>query len=172
MTSVLSYKTYSLETSAVEHNVAYVAPSGVDYVEVFPIQITNDTATNDANMTVRWVDYSDRVYVSSTYWGDGMTEKEKYYTYPAHPFISQTLIPAGAGLSVLDNKFNLGPNDLVQFKSDPGAAGVINVNVVEYYPEGSTPQPNSLQFSSRQRVQTIIGFGKPQGADYVPTGGN
>jgi len=168
---VVSHKTYSLETSAVEHNVAYVAPSSIDYVEVYPIQLTNDTVTTDATMTARWIDYSAKVYVSSTYWGDGTTIKEKYYIYPAHPFVSQTLVPAGVGLSILDNRFTMRANDLIQLKSDPGYAGVISINVIEHYPEGSTPQSNSLQFASRQRVQTIIGPGKPQGADYVPTGG-
>jgi len=168
MSEVISHKTYSIETSAIEFNVAYVTPSSVDYVEVYPIQITNDTASNDANMTVRWVDYSDRVYVSSTYWGDGTTIKQNYYSYPAHPFVSQTLLPAGAGLSVLDNKFTMQPNDLIQFKSDPGIAGVISVSVIEYYPEGYTPESNALQYSSRQRIQGILGPGKADGADYAP----
>ena len=157
--AVMQNLSVGINPSSTETYVVYAVPDNVDYVEVYPIQTTNQSSSSDITLTVRWVDYSSRTYVSSTYWGDGTTVRDNFYDFSHFQVAKDVLLPAGASLSVLDNKLILRSKDVLQFKADVGVNGTISVAVKEYYPDGETPKT-----VSREIVQSAIGTGVPHGA--------
>jgi hypothetical protein len=148
-------------TTSNSHEVIYVVPQEVDYVEVVSLQVARKAdATSDTQITARWIDYSDRSVDYHDYWGDGRTVKETYYTYPFYHIIKNALLPNGASLSLLDKNFFLDPNDFIQVKSSTSINLSVSLTLIEYYPDGTEFADVVVD---KAAVQTKVGMETPGG---------
>lgn len=124
-------KQKGVTVSGTDYKVVYAAPAGVSHVTVIAIQVGNATS-NNTTMTARWINHDARVYLSSTYFGDGRTEKDKVYSFPTVTLLESALIPGAAALSIIDKSLYLSPRDVVQVKGNSVNLGV-TVTVDEVY---------------------------------------
>ena len=125
--------TVSYSPSSSEYQtVAYAADPEALYVKIVSVQVSN-TSNSDRTLTLRWGAHSDRVEDSSSFWGDGTTLKQIFYTYPSHQLIVSGYLPAGASLSLLDKEMFLKPKDFITIKPSVAGKMITLITVAEYF---------------------------------------
>ena len=126
--------------SALEDTVVYVAHPDSLYSEIVTIQIAN-TDTGNHNVDLAFRKYSERGITSRTYWGDGRTVRDIFYSYDNNVIVKDAYIPSQAALSVLDGTIFLEPNDFITVK--PTTSGseskfIVHVTCRENYSDEAT----------------------------------
>jgi len=134
-------RTIGYTPSANEHTVVYVAPSGVSYVEVFSMQLANNTSV-DKNVVLRLTRWEQKEHPepelgpSALYFGDGRV-RLNIWEYSAGRFkiLKDTLLPGNAALAPLDQSLFLQPNDFIELKPGGDSSPIHSLTMVrEYYP--------------------------------------
>ncbi len=114
--------------------IYYVNPDAV-YAEISMFHMSNTSnQTHTATLSFR---YSEKkVSNHFTFWGDGTTRKQEYFTYPSTKLLKEVTLHANAALSVTDRAVFANPKDF--FTVLPTSVGAEEnldtiITVTEYY---------------------------------------
>ena len=136
-------KTFSLGRTITTDDQAtiiyYVNPTAV-HAEITMFHMANTAASNHtATLSFRY--FEKKVSDHFTYWGDGTTKKQEYFTYPATKLLKSVKLPANAALSVTDRMLVAGPKDFFSVQpTSVGAEGNLDtiITITEYYENATT----------------------------------
>jgi len=123
-------------------NVVYAVDPDALYAEVHSVILSNIDST-DKTATVKWKDYSTKAVVTSTFWGDGNTPNDWTYFYTSYSMITDSVIPNGASLHVLDGPLFLDPKDFITVSASDKDTITVTVVVSECF----SVEPESLSYS-------------------------
>ena len=114
------------------YSVAYAVDPDALYAKVVSMQVANTSEAN-RNFKLRWSDNSARTILTTTYWGDGISVKQNYYTHETHLILDDVFLPPKSSIAVLDEEMYLQSKDLLVIKPSVADKMTTLISIVEYF---------------------------------------